>query len=86
MSATAGSGRPPRHPAVPIEASVTPDYIVCLETGRKLVLLRRHLRETLHLTPEEYRARWGLPPEYPMAAPNYLRDRSFCRARGAGSC
>ncbi|MBB3713457.1 putative transcriptional regulator [Limimaricola variabilis] len=76
MSPAPGSKGPPRSPAVPIETSVTPDYIICLETGRKLVLLRRHLRETLHLTPEEYRARWGLPPEYPMAAPNYIRKRS----------
>ncbi|EYD71966.1 Transcriptional regulator [Limimaricola hongkongensis DSM 17492] len=71
---------------MPIESSVTPDYIICLETGRKLVLLRRHLRETLHLTPDEYRARWGLPPEYPMTAPNYRRARALCLARGAGSC
>lgn len=76
MSASAAEGPEPRRPAVPIDCSVTPDYIICLETGRKLVLLRRHLRETLHLTPEEYRARWGLPPEYPMAAPNYARGRA----------
>ncbi|MGR3497801.1 MAG: MucR family transcriptional regulator [Limimaricola soesokkakensis] len=72
-----------RSPAVPIEASVTPDYIICLETGRKLVLLRRHLRETLHLTPEEYRSRWGLPPEYPMAAPNYRCRRHTAKNGGS---
>ncbi|WP_090114845.1 MucR family transcriptional regulator [Limimaricola pyoseonensis] len=72
-----GSGRGLRpRPAVPVETSVTPDYIICLETGRKLVLLRRHLRERLNLTPEEYRRKWGLPPEYPMAAPNYARKRA----------
>lgn len=79
MSVEAGPGPEPRRPAVPIETSVTPDYIICLETGRKLVLMRRHLRETLHLTPEQYRARWNLPPEYPMAAPNYVLKRAgFC--------
>jgi predicted transcriptional regulator len=76
VSADAGPAPEARRPAVPIETSVTPDYIICLETGRKLVLMRRHLRETLHLTPEQYRARWNLPPEYPMAAPNYLRRRA----------
>lgn len=76
MSACAGPDPERRPPAVPIETSVTPDYIICLETGRKLVLMRRHLRETLHLTPEQYRARWNLPPEYPMAAPNYLRKKA----------
>ena len=69
-----------RRPAVPIETSVTPDYIICLETGTRLVLLRRHLRERLQLTPEQYRARWGLPPEYPMAAPNYMQGRAASRA------
>ena len=80
MSAQAAGANEPRRPAVPIETSVTPDYIICLETGARLVLMRRHLRETLHLTPEQYRARWGLPPEYPMAAPNYAQRRAKSRA------
>lgn len=62
-------------PAVPIEDSVTPNFLVCLETGSRQVLLRRHLRETLRMTPQEYRDRWGLPSTYPMAAANYLRRR-----------
>lgn len=66
-------------PAVRIEDSVTPNFLVCLETGSRQVLLRRHLRETLRMTPEEYRDRWGLPPEYPMIAANYLRRRSAVR-------
>jgi predicted transcriptional regulator len=54
---------------------VTPNFLVCLETGSRQVLLRRHLRETLRMTPQEYRDRWGLPSNYPMAAANYLRRR-----------
>ncbi|MFT5539956.1 MAG: putative transcriptional regulator [Alphaproteobacteria bacterium] len=63
-------------PAVPIKKSVTPDYIVCLEDGRKLKMLKRHLKTAYNLTPEEYRNRWGLPADYPMVAPNYARQRS----------
>lgn len=70
-----GVRRWPRVPAVPIEQSVTPNYLICLETGRKLVGLRRHLQQTLRLTPEQYRARWGLPPDYPMVAESYSRRR-----------
>ncbi|MGX9846876.1 MucR family transcriptional regulator [Limimaricola litoreus] len=80
MNAQAAGEPERRRPAVPIETSVTPDYIICLETGARLVLLRRHLRERLKLTPEQYRARWGLPPEYPMAAPNYMQARAASRA------
>lgn len=72
-------------PAVPIADSVTPNYLICLETGRKLVALRRHLQQTLRLTPEEYRARWGLPPDYPMVAPSYTERRSeFAKKIGLG--
>ena len=67
---------PPRAPAVPIDQSVRPDYLVCLENGRRLRSLKRHLRVAHGLTPEEYRARWGLPPDYPMVAPNYAKRRS----------
>jgi len=63
-------------PAVPIRRSVTPDYIVCLEDGRKLKMLKRHLKTAYDMTPEEYRTRWGLPPDYPMVAPNYAKQRS----------
>ena len=63
-------------PAVPIRRSVNPDYIVCLEDGRKLKMLKRYLRAAFSMTPAEYRARWGLPQDYPMVAPNYAKKRS----------
>ena len=63
-------------PAVPPRKSVFPDYIICLEDGKKLKLLRRHLKTAYNMTPQEYRERWGLPPEYPMVAPNYANHRS----------
>lgn len=63
-------------PAVPVEESVFDDYIVCLEDGRKLKMLKRHLRSAYNMTPEQYRDRWGLPSDYPMVAPNYARRRS----------
>lgn len=66
----------PRAPAVPVEKSVTPDYIVCLEDGKKLKMLKRYLRTRFDLSPEEYRRRWGLPADYPMTAPNYAKSRS----------
>lgn len=62
--------------AVPIKRSVTPDYIICLEDGRKLKMLKRHLKTAYNMTPEDYRERWGLPADYPMVAPNYARQRS----------
>lgn len=63
-------------PAVPIKKSVNPDYIVCLEDGKKLKMLKRHLKTAYDMTPEDYRERWGLPADYPMVAPNYARQRS----------
>jgi predicted transcriptional regulator len=63
-------------PAVPIKKSVAADYIVCLEDGKKLKMLKRYLRSQYGMTPEEYRARWGLPNDYPMVAPNYAAQRS----------
>jgi predicted transcriptional regulator len=63
-------------PAVAIKKSVTPEYIVCLEDGKKLKMLKRHLKTVYDLTPDEYRAKWGLPAEYPMVAPNYAKARS----------
>jgi predicted transcriptional regulator len=63
-------------PAVPIKKSVTPDFVICLEDGKKLKMLKRHLKTAFNMTPDEYRERWGLPPEYPMVAPNYAKHRS----------
>jgi predicted transcriptional regulator len=63
-------------PAVPIKKSVFPDYIVCLEDGKRLKMLKRHLSTSFNLTPEQYRAKWGLEPSYPMVAPNYAEKRS----------
>lgn len=70
-------GAPERpKPAVPVKKSVFPDYIVCLEDGKKLKMLKRHLKTAYNMSPEEYRERWGLPADYPMVAPNYARHRS----------
>lgn len=75
----------PLKPAVPIKKSIGDDYIVCLEDGKKLKMLKRHLRTTYNLTPEEYRAKWGLPADYPMVAPNYAKQRSqFAKQIGLG--
>ncbi len=65
-----------REPAVPIRRSVQPDYIVCLEDGKKLKMLKRHLRTAFGLSPKEYRSKWGLPEDYPMVAPKYAKKRS----------
>ncbi len=72
----AAPAKPELTPAVPIKKSVTPDFIVCLEDGKKLKMLKRHLKTVYDLSPEEYRAKWSLPPEYPMVAPNYAKARS----------
>jgi predicted transcriptional regulator len=63
-------------PAVPVKKSVLPDYIVCLEDGKKLKMLKRHLKTRYNMSPEEYRRRWGLPDDYPMVAPAYAEQRS----------
>ena len=74
-----------RAPAVPVKKSVTPDYIVCLEDGKKLKMLKRYLRARYGLTPDAYRAKWNLPADYPMAAPNYAARRSeFAKQIGLG--
>ncbi len=65
-----------RQPAVPVKKSVFPDHIVCLEDGKKLKMLKRHLMTAFGLSPEQYRERWGLPSDYPMVAPNYASHRS----------
>ncbi len=68
------SARP--KPAVAAKKSIFPEYLVCLEDGKKLKMLKRHLKTSYNMTPEEYRERWGLPPDYPMVAPNYATHRS----------
>ena len=66
----------PKEPAVPLKRSITPDYLICLEDGRKFKSLKRHLRTKYNMSPEEYRSKWGLPKDYPMVAPNYAKARS----------
>lgn len=66
----------PLRPAVSVKRSITPDHIVCLEDGKKFKSLKRHLRTQYSMTPEQYREKWGLPPDYPMVAPNYAAARS----------
>jgi predicted transcriptional regulator len=83
--ATHGVLRADREPAVPVKKSVTPDYLICLEDGIKLKMLKRHLRTAYDMTPEQYRERWGLPADYPMVAPNYAKKRSsLAREFGLG--
>ncbi len=73
-------------PAVPISRSIQDDFLVCLEDGKKLKMLKRHLKTTYNLTPEQYRERWSLPADYPMVAPNYARQRSkLAKDIGLGS-
>lgn len=75
----------PPTPAVPVRRSVTPEHIVCLEDGKKLKMLKRHLRSSYNMTPEEYRAKWNLPVDYPMVAPAYAKQRSeFAKKIGLG--
>ena len=66
----------PLRPAIAVKRSITPDHIVCLEDGKKFKSLKRHLRTQYNLTPEQYREKWALPPDYPMVAPNYAAARS----------
>jgi predicted transcriptional regulator len=81
-SSAGGSGKAP---AVPVKKSVTPDFIVCLEDGKKLKMLKRYLRARYGLTPDAYRAKWNLPADYPMTAPNYAAKRSaFAKQIGLG--
>src|SRR5256714_13083843 len=75
----------PLKPAVPIRKSITPEYLICLEDGKKLKMLKRHLRSTYGLTPDEYRSKWGLSQDYPMVAPKYAEQRSeFPKKIGLG--
>ena len=77
-SVSGAGGREPERPtpAVAIKKSVTPDFIICLDDGKKLKMLKRHLKTAYNLTPEQYRERWGLSADYPMVAPNYAKQRS----------
>ena len=89
LAAISGARKPaqvePPKPVVSVKRSITPDYIVCLEDGKKLKMLKRHLRSTYNMTPDEYRHRWGLGPDYPMVAPNYAAQRSaFAKKIGLG--
>ncbi|KAA3448174.1 MucR family transcriptional regulator [Mesorhizobium sp. SARCC-RB16n] len=89
LKGTAGGAAPEKpqalNPAVPIKKSVTPDFIICLEDGKKFKSLKRHLSTDYGLTPDEYRAKWGLPADYPMVAPNYAAARSaLAKAMGLG--
>jgi len=87
--ASAGSVAPEREelkPKVPVKKSVNPDFIICLEDGKKFKSLKRHLRTHYNLSPEEYRERWGLPHDYPMVAPNYAKARSdLAKKMGLGT-
>ena len=80
LSQVSGGDEPapeaPKEPAVPVRKSISPDFLVCLEDGRKFKSLKRHLRTKYNMSPEEYRAKWGLPKDYPMVAPNYAKARS----------
>ena len=76
---------PKAKPAVPISKSINDDFIVCLEDGKKLKMLKRYLRSQYDMSPEDYRRKWGLPADYPMVAPNYSRRRSeFAKEIGLG--
>ncbi|MFV0623883.1 MucR family transcriptional regulator [Sphingomonas sp. ac-8] len=89
LTTLGGAGAEPevkQEPAVPIRSSVKPDFIVCLEDGKKLKMLKRHLMTHYQMTPEQYRAKWGLPLDYPMVAPNYAEQRrSLAKAIGLGT-
>ena len=81
LNASQTGSQTPRVPAVPIDKSVTRDYVVCLDDGRRLKTLRRYLKRKYSLTPDEYRERWGLPDDYPMVAPGYSELRSSLAMR-----
>lgn len=90
LSGLTGAPTPPprerQKPAVPVSRSIQHDYIVCLEDGARLKMLKRYLRSRFGLSPEEYRRKWGLPPEYPMVAPAYAERRSdFAKRIGLGT-
>ncbi len=83
-----GQTEPPQEklePAVPIKKSVTPDYLICLDDGKRFKSLKRHLRSAYNMSPDQYRAKWGLPSDYPIVAPNYAKQRSeLAKTMGLG--
>lgn len=86
LGQASGKSMERQEPAIAVKKSVTADYIVCLEDGKKLKMLKRHLRTAYGLTPEQYREKWGLPADYPMVAPNYAKKRStLARQIGLGT-
>jgi predicted transcriptional regulator len=88
LTSLSAPAEPPKEelkPAVPIKKSVTDDYIVCLEDGKKMKMLKRHLMTAYNMTPEQYREKWGLPPDYPMVAPSYsLKRQRLAKENGLG--
>ncbi|GJL96678.1 MAG: transcriptional regulator [Hyphobacterium sp.] len=85
ISGSSAKAEPKSKPAVPVSRSVTDDYIICLEDGKKLKMLKRYLRSQFDMSPDEYRRKWGLPSDYPMVAPAYSRKRSaFAKDIGLG--
>jgi predicted transcriptional regulator len=85
ISGTAAKPEPKSKPAVPVSKSVTDEYIICLEDGKKLKMLKRYLRSQYDMSPDDYRRKWGLPSDYPMVAPAYSRKRSsFAKSIGLG--
>ena len=86
ISAAASAPEPRQDPAVSIRSSIKPDYIVCLEDGKKLKMLKRHLMTHYNMTPDEYRRKWGLAADYPMVAPNYAEQRrTLAKSIGLGT-
>jgi predicted transcriptional regulator len=86
ISPRAGAPEPRPEPKVPIRSSIKPDYIVCLEDGKRLKMLKRHLMTHYNLTPDQYRQKWGLSPDYPMVAPNYAEQRrTLAKSIGLGT-
>lgn len=90
LSRTAGQAAEPEReeqkPRVSVKKSINPDFLICLEDGKKFKSLKRHLRTHYNLSPEDYREKWGLPPDYPMVAPNYARARStLAKQMGLGT-
>src|SRR5690349_18143820 len=87
LAGLSGAGSHARNvtPAVPVKSSVTPDYIICLEDGKKMKMLKRYLKATYNMTPDQYRKKWDLPHDYPMVAPNYAKKRSsLAKEHGLG--
>jgi predicted transcriptional regulator len=86
ISQTSSAPEPKPEPKVPVRSSIKPDYIVCLEDGKRLKMLKRHLMTHYGLTPDQYRQKWGLSPDYPMVAPNYAEQRrTLAKSIGLGT-